>query len=169
MKAYIKGLAYHLPEKILDNTELATLFPEWTVEKIEKKLGINTRHISGEEETASDLAVIAAEKLFREYEVDRNDIDFLIFCSQSPDYILPTTACIIQDRLNLRTEIGAYDINLGCSGFILSLLTAKGLIVSGAATNVLILTGETYTKYIHERDKSNRPIFADGAADCRVS
>ncbi len=168
MKSYIKGLSYYLPETVLGNGELASLFPEWSVEKIEKKLGIKERHIAASDQTASDLAFNAAKKLFAEYDINPGDIDFLIFCTQSPDYILPTTACILQERLGLKTGIGAYDLNLGCSGFVYGLLNAKLLIESAVANNVLLLTAETYTKYIHPKDKSNRTIFADGAAACLV-
>lgn len=168
MKSYIKGLSYYLPETVLGNSELASLFPEWSVEKIEKKLGIKERHIAASDETASDLAFNAAKKLLTEYDINPGDIDFLIFCTQSPDYILPTTACILQERLGLKTGIGAYDLNLGCSGFVYGLLNAKLLVESAIANNVLLLTAETYTKYIHPRDKSNRTIFADGAAACLV-
>ncbi len=169
MKAYIKGISYYLPENVLGNEELASIFPEWSVEKIEKKLGIKERHIAGENETASDLGVKAAEQLIKEYGIDKKDIDFLIFCTQSPDYILPTTACIMQERLGLSTRIGAIDLNLGCSGFVFGLMTAKSYVQSGIANNVLLITAETYSKYIHPKDKSNRTIFADGAAACLVS
>lgn len=169
MNAYIKGISYYLPDKVLGNEELAEIFPEWSVEKIEKKLGIKERHITKEDETASDLGVKAAEMLLAEYGIDRKDIDFLIFCTQSPDYILPTTACIMQERLGLDTRIGAIDLNLGCSGFVFGLMTAKSYVQSGIANNILLITAETYSKYIHPKDKSNRTIFADGAAACLVS
>lgn len=169
MKAYIKGISYYLPEKILGNEELAEIFPEWSVEKIEKKLGIRERHITEDGETASDLGVKAAEMLFAEYGIDKKDIDFLIFCSQSPDYFLPTTACIMQERLGLSTKMGAIDLNLGCSGFVFGLMTAKSYVQTGVAKNVLLITAETYSKYIHPKDKSNRTIFADGAAASLVS
>lgn len=164
MKTFIQGISYYVPEKVLTNEEFVKDFPEWTVEKITNKLGIKERHITTEDETASDLAVKAAEKLFEEYQIDKNSIDFLIFCTQSADYILPTTACVIQNRLGLDVTIGALDINLGCSGFVTSLSVAKGLIVSGSAKRVLLLTAETYSKYMHPRDKGNRTIFGDGAA-----
>ena len=169
MKAYIKGLAYNLPEKVLTNESIAEEFPEWTVEKIDKKIGIRQRHITQQGETASDLAVGAAEKLFIELNFDKSQIDYLIFVTQSPDYHLPTTACSIQLRLGLSQHITAYDVNLGCNGFIAGLSIAKAVVVSGQAKNVLLLTGETYSKYMHERDKSNRTIFGDGASATIVS
>lgn len=168
-KAYIKAIAYNLPEGILTNAEIARDFPEWTEEKIEKKIGIKQRHIVRDGETASDIAIGAAEKLFAETGFDREQIDYLIFVSQSPDYHLPTTACIIQTKLGLSHNLTVLDINLGCNGFVAGLSVAKAVVVAGQAKNVLLLTGETYSKYMHERDKSNRTIFGDGAAATLVS
>lgn len=164
MKTYIQAISYYLPEKVLTNEQLVKEFPEWKIDKIENKLGIKERHIAADDETAADMGVKASEKLFEEYNIDRDSIDFLIFCSQSPDYFLPTTACLIQDRLDLSTKMGAIDVNLGCSGFVFGLSIAKGMIYSGVAKRVLLITSETYSKYIHPKDKGNRTIFADGAA-----
>lgn len=169
MKVYIKALAYNLPEKVLTNEMIAQEFPEWTVEKIDKKIGIKQRHVTVDGETASDLAIGAAEKMFANIGYDRSLIDYLIFVTQSPDYHLPTTACTIQTRLGLSKSITAIDVNLGCNGFVVGLSLAKAVIVAGQAKNVLLLTGETYSKYMHERDKSNRTIFGDGAAATLVS
>lgn len=169
MKAYIKAIAYNLPEKVVDNEQIAKEFPEWTIEKIDNKIGIKIRHITAEGETASDLAVGAAEKLFAVSSNDRKEVDYLIFVTQSPDYHLPTTACLIQTRLGLSKHITAIDVNLGCSGYVTGLSLAKAVITSGQAKNVLLLTAETYSKYMHERDKSNRTIFGDGAAATLVS
>lgn len=164
MKAYVQSITYYLPEKILSNEQIVKEFPTWTIEKINSKIGIKKRHVVEGDETASDLAVNAANKLFREYSIDKSTIDYLIFCTQSADYILPTTACLIQNRLGLNTSIGALDINLGCSGFVSCLSVAKGLIFGGMAKRVLVLTAETYSKYLHPKDKGNRTIFGDGAA-----
>lgn len=169
MKAYIKGISYFLPEKVLTNNDLIEAFPEWTVEKVNAKIGIGQRHITSEGETASDMAVKAAEKLFEEYGFSRDSIDFVLFCTQSPDYFIPTTACLIQSRLGLSTACGALDFNLGCSGFVYGLSLAKGLIFSGTAKNVLLLTAETYSKYCHEQDKGNRSIFGDAGAATLIS
>jgi len=128
------------------------------------KTGVRQRHIAGPDECASDLGVAAAENLFAEHQIDRSTIDFLLFCTQTPDYPLPTTACLIQDRLGLPTSIGALDFNLGCSGFIYGLSLADGLIRSGTARRVLLITAETYSKYIDPTDRSLRTIFGDGAA-----
>lgn len=169
MDAYIKAISYYLPEKVVTNEDLVKEFPEWTVEKIAGKIGVSSRHISADNETAGDMAIKAAEKLFSEGEVKKEDIDFIILCTQSPDYFLPSTACVIQDRLGLSTSCGAFDIDLGCSGYEYGLATAKGFIVAGIAKNVLLLTSETYTKHLHPKDKGNRTIFGDGASATVVS
>ncbi len=169
MKAYIKAISYYLPEKVVTNDELVKEFPEWTVDKIASKVGVNTRHVASEGETAADMAVLAAEQLFGEHKIDREIIDFVILCTQSPDYLLPTSACVIQESLHLRRNIGAFDYNLGCSGYIYGLAIAKGLIAGGVAQNVLLLTAETYNKHLHPRDKGNRTIFGDAATATLVS
>ena len=169
MKAYIKALSYYLPEKVVTNEDLVTQFPEWSVAKIISKIGISERHIAADDETAGDMAVKAAEKLILEYSIDKSTIDYVILVTQSPDYFLPTTACIIQDKLGLPTSIGAIDVNLGCSGFIYGLSLAKGLVLGEMAENVLLLTSETYSKYIHPKDKGNRTIFGDAAAATLIS
>lgn len=157
-------IAYYLPEKILTSAELAALYPGWTEEKIRSKTGIALRHIVGDNETAADMAFEATKKLFSERGVMPESIDFVLFCTQSPDYKLPTSACLIQSRLELAKTCGALDYDLGCSGFVYGLSLAKGLVKGGIAKNVLLLTAEIYFKYIHPMDKSVRTIFGDGAA-----
>jgi len=163
-KAYIKDIAYYLPDNIVTNEDIVHDFPEWSVEKIASKVGVNQRHVAIFDETSVDLAIKAAEKLFRNGNIIREDIDYILFCTQSPDYFLPTSACIIQNKLGLRRNIGALDFNLGCSGYIYGLSLAKGLICAGISQNVLLLTGETYNKYLHPKDKGNRTIFGDAAS-----
>jgi 3-oxoacyl-[acyl-carrier-protein] synthase-3 len=167
--AYINHISYYLPEEILTNQDLAQQFPDWSVDKIAKKIGIDQRHIAAKDEFSSDMGVAAAERLFNEYEVDRGDIDFLLFCTQSPDYILPTTACMVQDRLGLPTTTGALDFNLGCSGFVYGLAVAKGLIAGGIAKTVLLVCAETYSKFLNKNDRSNRTIFGDAASATLIS
>lgn len=169
MKAFIKGISYYLPKEVLTNEDIVSQFPEWSVDKIIKKIGISERHVAGVNETASDMAVSAAEKLIDEYSLDKSTIDYIILVTQSPDYLLPTTACVIQDRLGLPTSIGAIDVNQGCSGFIVGISLAKGLVIGEMAKNVLLLTSETYSKHIHPKDKGNRTIFGDAAAATLIS
>lgn len=162
--AAIGPIAVHLPERIDDNDSLAAQYPRWDMPLIYAKTGVRRRHIAAPGECASDMGVKAAERLFSDFNIDRNSIDFLLFCTQTPDYILPTTACLMQDRLGLPTSTGALDFNLGCSGFVYGLSLADGLIRAGTARRVLLITAETYSKYIDPTDRSLRTIFGDGAA-----
>lgn len=169
MSAGIKTIEYYLPEKNLTNQELSEIFGDWTPEKILEKTGIANRHISSVGECASDLAVKAAEKIFDSGIIKPDEIDFVILATQTPDYILPTTACIIQDRLGVPQKSGAFDFNLGCSSFIYGLAVSKSLVHTGIAKNVLLITAETYSKHIHPLDKSTRTIFGDAAAAALIS
>ena len=162
--AAIGPIAVHFPERVETNDDLQQLFPSWNMPAIAEKTGIHTRHIAADDECASDLGVAAAEKLFEQYDIDRSSIDYLLFCTQAPDYPLPTTACLMQDRLGLKTSTGAIDFNLGCSGFVYGLSLADGLIRTGSVNRVLLITAETYSKYIDSTDRSLRTIFGDGAA-----
>ena len=167
--AYIKGISYYLPERVVTNEELLKEFPEWSVDKVAAKVGVNSRHLAAADETAGDMAEKAARKLFEEYNVNPKDIDFLLLCTQSPDHFLPSTSCILQNRLGIPTSSGAFDYNLGCSGCVYGMAMAKSFVDSGLAKNVLLLTAETYQKNLHPSDKSNRSIFGDGAAACLIS
>jgi 3-oxoacyl-[acyl-carrier-protein] synthase-3 len=169
LKAYIKSISYYLPKSILDNATIEYQFPEWNIEKIAEKTGIAKRYIADENETSLDMAIKASLILFQEHNIDKMSIDFILFCTQSPDYFLPTSACIIQEKLGLSKSVGALDINLGCSGFIYGLGLAKGLISTGQAKNILFITAETYSKFIHPLDKSNKTIFGDAAAATLIS
>jgi|HubBroStandDraft_4_1064222.scaffolds.fasta_scaffold48849_2 3-oxoacyl-[acyl-carrier-protein] synthase-3 len=162
--AAIAAIEYYLPARRVTAEELSIRFPEWGVERIAQKTGIWTRHIAADEECASDLAASAAQRLFDSGICSSTQIDFLLVCTQSPDYISPTTACILQDRLGIPTCAGALDFNLGCSGYIYGLGLAEGLIATGQAKTVLLVTADTYSKYIREDDRSCRTIFGDAAA-----
>lgn len=168
-RAALQGIAYHLPEAVLSNEQLAEDFPDWDVSKIEKKVGIVERRMAAADECSSDLGVKAAEKLFAAGVCQPDDIDFVLFCTQSPDYFLPTTACMVQQRLGIPTSAGALDFNLGCSGFVYGLSLAKGLVETGQASNVLLITAETYSKFVHPGDKSVRTLFGDAAAASLVT
>lgn len=162
--AFIGPIAVHFPERIETNDDLAAEFPRWDLKLIESKTGIGRRHIAAEGECASDLGVAACKKLFHEHDIDPQSIDFILLCTQTPDYPLPTTACLMQDRLGLRTNCGALDFNLGCSGYVYGLAMADGLIRTGSVRRILLVTAETYTKYIEPDDRSLRTIFGDAAA-----
>ncbi len=169
MNIGIIAIEYYLPEKTISNYYLSSIYGDWTPEKILAKTGIESRHIASSEECASDLAEKAALKLFKTGVVSPSNIDFVLLSTQSPDYKLPTTACILQDRLGIPQTSGALDYNLGCSAYIYGLALAKSLINTGIAKNVLLLAAETYSKYIHPLDKSNRTIFGDAGAATLIS
>ncbi|HEX8269205.1 MAG TPA: ketoacyl-ACP synthase III [Flavobacterium sp.] len=167
MGSKISAIEYYFPEKELTNADLTREFPSYDFSKFEEKVGIKTRYIAAEDETALDLAQKACEKLF--LRTDKDAVDYILYCTQSPEYILPTTACILQDRLTLRKNIGALDFNLGCSGFTYGVSLAKALIESGQAKNVLLVTAETYSKFLNRLDRSNRAIFGDAATATLIS
>jgi len=162
--ASIGPIACYLPEKRETVDDLCLEFPNWPMDAVYEKTGVFARHIAGEEETASDMGVTACEALFKRHDIDPASIDFLLLCTQTPDYPLPTTACLVQDRLKLPIRCGALDFNLGCSGYVYGLAMADGLIRGGMAERVLLVTSETYSKYIDHADRSLRTIFGDGAA-----
>jgi 3-oxoacyl-[acyl-carrier-protein] synthase III len=164
MRAVIAAIDYYLPEAVLTNDDLAHEFPDWSIDKIRGKTGIDRRHIAADQECSSDLAAAAARKLFQRGICKPEEIDFVLLCTQSPDYFLPTTACLLQQQLKLPTRTGAVDINLGCSGYIYGLGLAKGLIETGQAQKILFITAETYSKFVDRSDRSVRTIFGDGAA-----
>jgi 3-oxoacyl-[acyl-carrier-protein] synthase III len=169
MHACISAIEFYLPEGTLTNEELARDFPLLSSEKIFQKTGILRRHIAGPSETAVDMAVAAAERLFSKDHLRPADVDFVILCTQSPDFYLPSSACLIQDRLGIPKSSGSFDINQGCSGFIYGLAAARGLIETGCAERVLLLTADTYTKLIRKNDWGVRSLFSDGAAATLIS
>jgi 3-oxoacyl-[acyl-carrier-protein] synthase-3 len=169
MHAALRAIEFHLPDATLSTAQLAAEFPAWTVAKIDAKTGIHCRHLASPQECSSDLAVAAAKKLFDSGACGPQDVDYILLCTQSPDYFLPTTACLVQDRLGIPTTAAALDFNLGCSGFVYGLGLAEALVSSGQAKNVLLLTAETYSKFLNPRDRSVRTIFGDAAAATLLS
>lgn len=157
----IKLIESFFPENILTNDMISIEFPAWNSEKIEGKIGVRERHVVSENETALDLAVNAASKVLEKY--DKSKVGFVILCTQSPEYILPTTACILQSKLGLGKNVGAFDFNLGCSGYIYGLALSKSLIMANMSKSVLLVMSETYTRHINNLDFANRSIFGDAA------
>src|SRR5690625_194652 len=162
--AVLRAIEYHLPEHFETAEDLARQHPEWRMERLVSKTGISGRHLASEDECASDLAVRAAENLFASGACTPDGVDFVLFCTQTPDYLLPTTACVIQDRLGIPRTAGALDFNLGCSGYIYGLSLAKGLVETGQSQRLLLLTGDTYSRLIHPGDRSVRALFGDAGA-----
>lgn len=150
-----------LPQKVLSNEDLEYL--GWSAKKIFVKTGISQRHVTIENETALDLAYQSCEDLFSKYKVDKKEVDYILYCTQSPDYNLPNNVSILHKRLDLPNNIPTLEFNQGCSGYIYGLSLAKALINSNLATKVLLVTADTYTKYIDNEDRANKTIFGDGA------
>ena len=163
MATYLKGVAYHLPERVLSNDDLVRLNPTWNADTLFRKTGIRERRISAEGETSVDLAEQAARKLLNETAFPAGEIDVLIFCSQTADYLSPASSCVLHERLGLSTHCGVFDFNLGCSGFTYGLWLASALINSQSARSVLLLTADTLSKECAAGDQVTVPIFGDGA------
>ena len=163
MKVKIEAIEYYLPPRTEDGAKMKEDNPDWRIADIEKKTGVLMRHIAAPEQTAVDMAELAAEKLFSSG-ISRDEIGFIILVTQSPDYMLPTSACILQDRLKLKRECAAFDVNLGCSGYVYGLAIGSAMIEAGLTQKGLLICSETYTKSIAKNDRTCRPIFSDGAA-----
>jgi 3-oxoacyl-[acyl-carrier-protein] synthase-3 len=160
MRVKIEEISYEFGSNLENLKILKGSNPDWDIDKILNTTGIDNRYCSSDDETALDLAVEAGKKL----ETRIDDVDLLLFVTQSPEYILPTTACIAQDRLGLNKNIAAFDINLGCSGYIYALSVVGSMMESNQATKALILCGDTYTKYISINDRTSRPLFSDAGS-----
>ncbi|HUT95670.1 MAG TPA: ketoacyl-ACP synthase III [Thermoguttaceae bacterium] len=163
MKASILGIGCHVPEGMETNEDLGRENSDWNMGRIGEKTGIRARPVAAEDETACDLAYEAAKKLLDRGLVPADEIDYLIFSTQTPDHFLPSNACQLQHRLGLPGHIGALDFSVGCAGFVFGLQLAKSLILARAARNVLLVTGETYSKLIHPKDRTVRALFGDAA------
>jgi 3-oxoacyl-[acyl-carrier-protein] synthase-3 len=163
----LKNITIHLPSGRLTNEQVAAELGRWSAGEIFAKTGIHERCVAAPDVTATDLGREALIGLLREE--SGSPPDFLLFCTQSPDYKVPASACVLQASAGLPTSCGAADINLGCSGFIYGLAMGEGLLAAGFASKVALVTSETYTKYIHPKDAVSRPIFGDGAAATLLS
>lgn len=164
MRVKIKDIAYYLPERIVTNEELQKENPNWDMSLLIERVGVLKRHIVRDNETALDLSFQACKRLFFKNKDAKQQIDGIIFCTQSEDYIMPPNACILHKMLDLPENVFSFDFNLACSGYIYGLALAQGLICSGTAKNILLVNADTYSKYINKQDRSVRMLFGDGAA-----
>jgi 3-oxoacyl-[acyl-carrier-protein] synthase-3 len=167
LRTRIAAVKSFLPEAILDNQQLSAE-SGWTADEIHSKTGIRQRHVASKSQCTSDLAAAAVRRVLDEASIPADNIEFLILCTQTPDYILPTTACLVQAKLGLSTSCAAFDLNLGCSGYVYALAIADSFISSGLFQRGIVATADTYTKYIHAADRSTRTIFGDGATATMV-
>jgi 3-oxoacyl-[acyl-carrier-protein] synthase-3 len=169
MGVIIKQIEYYLPEKVVTNLELAQKNPEWNIERIEEKSGVKKRHVAGPDQTALDLAIKAVEKLFASGGISKDQIDAIIFCTQSQDYIMPANSFLIHKHFNFKQNVWTFDYNLACSGYTFGLAITRGIIETGLAKNVLLINSETYSKYLNPKDRSTNILFGDGAAASVIS
>ena len=163
-KFSLNKISFLLGSQIEKVSSYSEAFPDWDINKIVSKTGISKINKVKNGETAVDLAVNVFNSFFKEYSYEKSKIDSLIFVTQSPDYCLPTSACIIQDRVKLRKNILVFDINLGCSGFVNALSVASSLIDSKIVNNCALICSETYSKYISPSNRTCSTIFSDGAS-----
>lgn len=157
----ISGICSCVPSKIFDNIKDCTTFPEDDIRKVIGIAGIAKRHVSGDKICSSDLCTRAAEVLIDELCWERESIDAIIMVTQSPDYFLPTTACVIQKNLALADTCAAFDVGLGCSGYPYGFWLASMMLDSGAFKRILLLHGETPSRFTDERDRSVFLLFGD--------
>lgn len=165
----IQDIAYYLPEHQVSNAQLHAENPTWDMKRVEARAGVVTRHVSGKNETSLDLAEKACRKLFQSSPQAQGQVDGLMFCTQTPDHIMPPNSCILHSSLDLPEDTFVFDFNLACSGYIYGLALAHGLILSQTCRNILFVTADTYSKLIHPQDRAARVLFGDGAAASLIS
>lgn len=159
----IRAMSACVPSKVYSNRDLGYLIPEEEVEKTISNIGIEERRIADDDVCASDLAYKAAVKLMEDNNIDPESIDVLLFMSQTSDYRIPATSCILQHRLGLSKDTCCIDLTLGCSGFVFALSTAFAYASMEGVNRVLLLDGETFSKIVNKRDKVDWPLYGDGA------
>jgi 3-oxoacyl-[acyl-carrier-protein] synthase-3 len=164
MGSRILAIQTYLPERRETLEDIRAEHPEWPIDKVAAKTGIRERRLAKPDETAGDMGYQAGRSLLERYPQLQGEVDYLIYCSQSPDHLIPSTACFLQHRLGLPETCGAFDFQLGCSGYVYGLQLAHALIESQQARCVLLITSDTYSKYIHPGDRTVRMLFGDGAA-----
>lgn len=165
----IRAISSYLPEKNLEMSSLSEDYGEKNVANIIQTTGVERVRVAAYNETSSDMCYKAAEYLLSKENISREEVDGLVFVSQTTDYILPATSIILQDRLHLSKETVCLDIHYGCSGFIYGLYQAALWVNSGSCKNVLVLAGDTTSRMIHPLDRSLRMVFGDAGTATLVS
>lgn len=169
MSGVIRHISFALPSQVLPNDDLAQENPSWDMATVADRAGVSSRHIAAADETAFDLSVQACESLIAESDLELSSIDAIVYCTQSPDYVMPGNAHLLHRHLGLSDRVLAFDYSLACSGYIYGLAFADSFITSGLASEILLVTADTYSKRIHPKDRSARVLFGDGAAASYVS
>jgi 3-oxoacyl-[acyl-carrier-protein] synthase-3 len=163
-RAHLRDITVALPDRVVTNDDLLTMIPESQRALMVRHTGVQRRYVAKAEETALDLGEKACRSLFAKHPDLVARVDTLIFCTQSPDYLLPPNACVLHGRLGLDDTVAAFDLPHACSAYIYAISLVQALIASGAKNHVLVITADTYSKYIHPQDRSTRLLFGDGAA-----
>lgn len=165
----LEGIAYSFGQNAVSNIQIKEEHPDWDMDQVFQRTGVRSRPIAAPGETALSMAIRATQKLFEKVAIERSEIGALIFCTQTPDHILPPNSSLLHGELGLPEDVMAFDINHACSGFIYSVGIARGLIKSGISKNVLVVTADTYSRLIHPQDRSTLSLFGDGAASTLIS
>lgn len=160
----IQGIACAVPDRLVDNLSYSDRFGAENVEKFIAMTGVRKRYVAGDRQCASDLCATAAEKLLDALQWERSSIEAVILVTQSPDYRIPPTACVLQERLGFSEDCLAFDINLGCSGFVYGVWLAATLIAGSHLNRVLLLAGDISNHNLSPDDRSVAMIFGDGGS-----
>jgi len=164
----ISGLTAAVPGQVIDNYSHDQFFTRDEIREVVDKIGVKQRRFAGPDVCSSDLCFAAAEELINGMSIDRREIDLLIFISQTPDYRMPATSVLLQERLRLNSDTIAFDVNLGCSAFLYGLTVAYSMLIAGGLRKVLILDGETRSKVYSQRDRKTAFLFGDGGVAALV-
>lgn len=164
----ITAMAGAVPSTTINNYEYTAYFPADQVREVVDKIGVYERRFADAATCSSDLCLAAAERLIEDNHVQREEIDLLLFISQTPDYRMPATSILLQDRLGLPNSCIAFDINLGCSAFLYGLSVAYSMLQGSHLRKALILDGETRSKVYSPKDRRSAFIFGDGGVAALV-
>jgi 3-oxoacyl-[acyl-carrier-protein] synthase-3 len=137
---------------------------EKQIERIKKSIGLDKRRVADSNTTSADLCHQAANKLIKGLKINKAEVDGLIFVTQTPDHFQPSNAAILHGRLDLEKDCASFDINLGCSGYVYGLWMAHMMIASGTCSKVLLLAGDTISKYVNPKDRATAPLFGDAGS-----
>jgi 3-oxoacyl-[acyl-carrier-protein] synthase-3 len=164
----ISSIGACVPRRISSNYDLGYLLPTDVIVKMIETTGIKEKRFVDKDTCASDLCFKAAEKLITDNNIDKSEIDILLFLSQTPDYLVPATSPILQERLGLSKETACMDLTLACSGFIYALSTAYAYASLPSVRKVLLLVGDTFSKISNPKDRVNFPLYGDAGTACIV-
>ena len=165
---YVQAISTSVPKSRVSNFDLATVYGEQDTEKLVASIGVKERRVSDGCTSTADLCYDAATNIFKNTDLCSDDVQAVIFISQTPDYQLPATACVLQNRLNLPKHCLAFDVNLGCSGYIYGLHLAASLVSTGL-NNILLLVGDTISKLVEPGDRSTELLFGDAGTASIIS